>query len=643
MAFCEEADILIDQKNYAGALPLLIEANQLAPDTLPILQSLAMVQSLLGGDAACYITMERIVELLPDDLVSWMAWAETADKSQLPMTTFYAAQETVRRFPPSEDRQIAEQIVEQGGPDIRRNLINSHFEGSPTDPDEKLALMVRYEKAMARMQARDLNGAIRRMKSLVADYPHHYRVRNTLATAYFQSGKREEAFEQIKRVLQDHPENLFALNVKAEFLLQSGRIEEAQAALDDSLRREPTEAEHWHGLAKLVAALRSEQDVIDLAQRGQAHDMPGPNSMRELAILPHVAGVAHARLGDLPAARQCWKTAQKVYPQFDMSRRNEEDLKLLPGQQHGLWYLPIEMFVPQADNELIVAVAEPYDPNHGIGWPPLSPQHEQRLAHLLPLAPLMIERGCEDSWDFAVAWLFRQATPESIELARQAAQGPQAIDKERHYLLEALCQAGQLPPGEYDVWSGGQPVKRSYGTIQILYQPEKTGYLPRQQRILNEGFKNLSEGQFEEGERLFRIAIKSGVDDAPTWFNLAAALKYQRKVHQADEILTEIRRRWPEYAFARIMVASEALAKGRLDEAQAELEPIYQKTSMHITEYRGWCQIQLQIAEAERNADQWQAWHEALLRADPDLTQKIPVPRFVKSAQGVRRALSKLD
>lgn len=643
MVLYDKGEFLIVEKNFAEALPLLQEANRLAPDTLAILQSLGMVQSMLGMHSACYITMERLVELQPDELIGWMAWAETASESQLPMTSFYAAQEVTRRFAPSPDRLVAEQIVERGWPTIEQNLNSANFEGCPTDPTEKLALMVRYEKAMARFQSSDFSGTARRLESLLADFPNFFRVRNTLATAQFQSGQRDKALATIEQVLQDHPDNHFALNLRAEFLLQSGRIEEAQAALDDSLRLEPTESEHWHGLAKLVACLRDESEVIALGGRAKEHDMFVRGAMRELAILPHVEGVAHARLGGLEAARECWQTGYRVSPKFDMSRRNEDDLKLLPGQRHGLWYLPIEMWIPDAGNELFAAVANTYDPNHGLGWPPLAPQDEQRLTHLMPLVPLMLERGCEDSWDFAVAWLFRQGTPESIELARQAAQGSRAIDKERHYLMEALCQAGQLPAGEYEAWSGGQPVKRTYGSIKIQYKAEKAGYLPRQQRILDEGFTVLSEGQFEEGERLFRLGIKAGVDDAPTWFNLAAALVHQGKSSQAEEILAEVRRRWPEYSFARIMAASEALNKGRNDEAQSYLEPIYQKTIMHITEYRAWCQIQIQFAAAERDAGKWQAWYEALLRADPGLAQKVPVPAFIKSAQRVRGALSKMD
>jgi hypothetical protein len=68
----------------------------------------------------------------------------------------------------------------------------------------------------------------------------------------------------------------------------------------------------------------------------------------------------------------------------------------------------------------------------------------------------------------------------------------------------------------------------------------------------------------------------------------------------------------PEYLFARTQVVQEAVEEGRLEEAQALLEPLFLRTEFYVTEYRAFLAAQVILVLAMGEVETAKGCVEAL-------------------------------
>src|SRR5262249_39496423 len=137
-----------------------------------------------------------------------------------------------------------------------------------------------------------------------------------------------------RKVLELAPDNLHALSNLTRFLVLHGQLDEARQAAERLKALTSPREDVWVKKADALSYLGDDQGVLDAWQAACREGEPRGTPLA-LAMLCHLAGVAHARQGREGQARLLWQQALGHVPGFDLPRRNLDDLGRPPGQRHA--------------------------------------------------------------------------------------------------------------------------------------------------------------------------------------------------------------------------------------------------------------------------------------------------------------------
>ena len=128
----------------------------------------------------------------------------------------------------------------------------------------------------------------------------------------------------------------------------------------------------------------------------------------------------------------------------------------------------------------------------------------------------------------------------------------------------------------------------------LVNNEQKIVHSPEVDHILDQATPLLRAGDGVGAEYLFRQAIQLEPDKVDFLNNLAASLSLQDREAEATLLLEILHYQHPDYLFARTGLAKAAMRKGDLDKAQALLEPLYQRSKFHVSEYDSLCATQIE-------------------------------------------------
>src|SRR5262249_27277390 len=100
--------------------------------------------------------------------------------------------------------------------------------------------------------------------------------------------------------------------------------------------------------------------------------------------------------------------------------------------------------------------------------------------------------------------------------------------------------------------------------------------------------------------------------------NLALALSLQGREAEALPLVRQIHERFPDYLFARVSVARQAIRDGRLDEAEELLKPLLTRRRVHRSEFSALAQAQVDLLVARGQLQGAKQWLEMWASAIPD-------------------------
>jgi tetratricopeptide (TPR) repeat protein len=156
------------------------------------------------------------------------------------------------------------------------------------------------------------------------------------------------------------------------------------------------------------------------------------------------------------------------------------------------------------------------------------------------------------------------------------------------------------------LWTGKR--RQPYGWLEFEVSEElpEAGHSRRVERLVERAVELLWEGEGEEAERLLREALVWEPEAVELLQNLAMAHQQQGRLREAMERVEEIHRRWPEYLFARVVLARRNIREGKLEEARELLAPLLERRRLHPAELVALCGAQLELLWAE--GDEEGAW-----------------------------------
>ena len=461
--------------------------------------------------------------------------------------------------------------------------------------ESELDLMALHERILHRISVSEFDDAIADAHELLAVKPMLVSARNNLTLALFQTGQMQKAIQTVRETLQLFPDNRFAEASLGRMLFLSGQFEEAHE-IARHISDSPADQQDAVAIqAEFLGLMGYDQEILHVVQFAEKIPSMAPQCR---GVLNHYKAFALKRLGRDQEAMDCWKLSLKDYPQLVLAKENLSELKSgidchAPWPDHiGKW-LPKRLmdgfiqFLTSDKSSQKLRIAEALN-----RWP-----------HVGKLIPALLDRGDRTGREFAVLLAKGLASEEMLDALETFATSNRGPDELRSRTLTFLKEKGRLNEGSIQFWSRGKWTPILVTTMEINQDPVPHQN-PKVDDLIEQGYFAMQTGDFEVAEAHFREALALDPEFLSAQFNVAAALLMKKDAESnaaGKKIAMDIHQRFPDYAFARIGIAQFAIDGHRLDEAQELLKPFMTKTQWHVSEYKAYAAVQVELAIARRD------------------------------------------
>ncbi|MGE5192578.1 MAG: tetratricopeptide repeat protein [Deltaproteobacteria bacterium] len=632
----ERAESLIGGRRYDEARRILEECDRATPRCGDVLHLLLEVYRAQEEFEPYCRTCERLLTLLPDNRELQFTLAGGYMCSGRPTRALAAFRRFLHRWP---DDPLADR-ARQGVADLEPIVEKLHAQ-SPFAPEERSELAALHEDVLGSISAAEFERAIELAGQLLARAPTFLPAMNNLALACFECGRTDEAIALSRRVLEQEPQNFQALGNLARHLLLVGRRAEADQVAAELRAAHSEHEDVWSKKAETFSFLGDDRAVVEALTGARAAGHIKERSP-QAAMLLHLAGVAHARLGDEKEARRCWRESMRSNPGLKLAAENLADVDKPVSERHGPWPYSMNYWVRLKTVEalqkaLAQAVAETDDNEEGRS------QAARRVVAEHPrvasAVPLLLDRGDEPGREFAVRLARLVATPELLQALREFCLSPRGPDALRIDVANFLYTKGVLPAGRIPMWINGKVQDLELLGFTITDEPEECGYSDEVLEWTYDAVQATGRGDGRTAERLLKKAIETVGDRPDLLNNLAMAYFLQGRDGEGHALARQVHERWPEYFFGVIYMANSATGSGDYERAEKLLKPLRGKQHYHRTEFTALCTAQVQLFIDTRKFDSARHWLEMWKQVDPEHRDIAGVERRLKIGSAIGRVV----
>lgn len=313
-----------------------------------------------------------------------------------------------------------------------------------------------------------------------------------------------------------------------------------------------------------------------------------------------------------------WKQSIKLGVAANWSQRNLDDSKLPVGEQNGPWAYPLDHYLPRA-------LFKPLIENLGSSDPEISDsvfrRHVQKFLEQHPyveaLVPVLLERGDISTKEIVLRVLAAAKTPTILAAIKEFAAGRRGSDSLRYSAAMRLVDAGAIKPGPFKMWVKGE--LRDLNLMSVEISSEPIDPLPdKVQPLAVKAWDAIHAEDGAQAERLLQKALQQCPGNPSLEYNRAVAMLIQGRESEAMEVVRRIHSHHPDYSFARIRLAEEAIERRDYDAASELLKPLMSRPRVHLSEYTALCHAQISLHFAQGNLDAAQDWHRMWEDVSPD-------------------------
>jgi Tfp pilus assembly protein PilF len=547
----------------------------------------------------------------------------------------FRATQTLRtflaRFPDEKSTEQAKhnlELLEQACATLLAKLRTEEL--FPLDGEEAAQVLRNHEWSQVLVHAGRLDEAIELQQELTRQTPNWSPPLNNLCTVLGLLGRSEEALVILERVLASEPNNVFALGERGKHLFFLGQTEAAQelSAKLLSVAAASTRDDAELKLAELLALLGDDEGVRATYAQAAAANRPQDPALR--ALLLFFAGTAELRLGDEAAARQRWQESLAAQPGATASRAALAELRLPPGERHIPFYLEgTNLFPAKWKQELLEAL-------HGRQSDETLRARAQRYLSerptLLTLIPVLLDRGDQAARILALTLCKLAATPQTLATLREFALGQRGPDQLRLDLLPLLGEMGLLPTNPVRMWRAGKWTEVVARTFEIVDEPTNQ-HSPKVEALASQAHAAMQRGDVLAAEQLLIRALHAEPNAPDLLNNQAAVLGQQGRNDEAQVLLADIRRRFPDYSFGIINEAERFLSRGEPQAALDLVDVLLRRPRLHTSELAGICGVQVRALTKLGDHDGARYWFEMLRSRAPDHSMVPLLRRVLKAPQ----------
>lgn len=604
-----EAEMLLEEGHYAEADQLLESLDRAHP-THPDVLGTRMAAAAAVGDFRLHLTLsERLARLRPYDREIRLILAGSYLSNGWPALALRTFREFLAKWPDDSEAEKVRATVAGIEAELPERLASAGLTDAAAFDHACL-----HEEVLTHLNAGRFADARRVAGQLLKLRPDFLPAWNNLTEVEIQEGNHAAAADACRRVLALDPDNAHARGNLVRVLFLAGRHAEAAAEAEPLKRLKPTRADGWVKLAEALSVLGGDEGVLAAADGAWAFDSDLPADCA--GMLEHLAAVASYRLGREADARRRWKRAAKADPGLESARENLADLDRPVGERHAAWPFRLNHWVTRALIERFAARVGAAGKKAG-AVEKAGREFLDEHPDLAALIPVLLDRGDPTGRTFAVQTALMAKTPALLAVLRDFALGQRGPDALRQQAGEAAREAGLIPAGPVRMWLAG-------GWHEVLLlgfeiTEETTGeWSERASELVGRAIELMRRGNGAEAERLLKEALEVEPDSPSILNNLAAAARIQKRDAEADLMIRDIHRRFPDYFFGIIGVAMRAIDAGRIEEAGELLKPLLQRKKFHVSEFAALvgAEVELQLARGEKEGAR--SWLKMLEESAPD-------------------------
>ncbi len=614
------ANRLIGCQRWREASEALKEHDHVSPGNLDVLQLLLHVHHHLRDYGSYCRVCRKLLDKAPNEPELHLMLAD----GYLHGSQIANSLRTFRRFlelwPDHQLADGARRTAAQVESALDELLAGFHF-----PEEEKFELAAIHEEIMDSLSEMEHQRVIALAERLLSRCPNFIPVLNNVSHAYFWTGQTDKAVATSRRVLELDPDNFHALANCARYMLIEGRRDEAEVFCERLRSARSDNADIWAKKAETFSFFgddRAVLDAFDEAHRAGCTKDKTP----EVALLYHLAAVAHARQGRTATAKRLWHSAIKINPAFDLPSDNLEDGKRPPADRHGPWPFRLDYWIRKdIIAELAAAVEGSMRRRNEEAVGRAARRFAAKHPQVVSLVPILLDRGDEAGREFAWRLAMLVETPELLQSLREFCLSQRGPDAMRLETANYLCRRGVLESEPTRLWLHGRWEDVELIGFEITTEPTGITRLPPVGDWSYDAVQAIHRGDGIQAETLLKKCLEREGDQPDLLNNLATAYQVQGRGEEAIQLVHSIHERWPDYFFGCISMSRIAVNKGDYTRAKQYLTPLRRRRVLHQTEFTAMCAAYVELFLGQRKLDVAKTWLDMWKEIDPDLMRYEPL------------------
>jgi tetratricopeptide (TPR) repeat protein len=610
----ETAMMLMSRHRYAEAVNLLLETDREHPNQREVLQLLLQAARLSENNSLFMTSCERLARLSPNDPEIQLIRGSALFTCRFPALALQAYRDFLQRWPNHPEADNARGQLATLEP-IAKELFQ---ELGPPRPDiEELARQ--HDQIQVELALGHYTDARRVAERLLQRWPDFIPAMNNLAEACYHDGLLADAVATARRAVAAEPENTHALANLVRLLVVTGQLEEAESLAPRLRTIKVQRADNRAKLAEAFSLLGDDEAVIGVWRDGEKElkDMM-PN---QAAALLHLAAVASFRQGKEKQAHELWNACLRQVPNFSLARENLDDLKKPIAERHAPWPFDLPAWIPFATHRDLGRrmTREPED------VPDILNEFLKAHPEVACCIPLLLDRGDPRGRELAYRLALASEQRTLKEALRDFALSQRGPDKFRLDAATNAKQAGLISTETVRIWNKGAWRELRLLGFEIVEEiMPYSRHSPQVEELLAEGSEALARNDVRSAERLYRQALALEPEAPDVQYNLGATRASQGDVRAFRELLEDLHARHPDYLFAAAQLAQYAIFDGNLERALQLLDPLINRSRLHISEFKLLATVEIDYCLAmnhKEGASHWLTMLEGVVPDYPNLPQ----------------------
>lgn len=584
------ADRLRKERDYDEAENVLTDAIRRYPRNVELLEELLSLQDVMRDHRGMEQTARQVVKLKPNDPDANLILAQSHLYMQRYGMATNAYREFLNRWPQSPNASKAKNVL---------MLLDEEIDGplqAMRLTREELPILAMHDQVVCHISASEFVEAAKLAEELIGLKPDLAAARNNLSMSLFHLAQFERAQSWAKDTVERFPENLFAQSMYGTLLFLGGRLSDAKEVAANTtsflLRTfDPESKTLSDGIIKLVELLSFLGDDEQVVKVVELADQLTNMGHENRGLAHHYRAVAFLRLDRGDEALASWESSKRLLPSYSLVSENLLDLHYEKG--HAPWPFSLGLWIPASMFTEIRALFK-----HG------TQKYDESVAAMLrkwpqlkALIPELLDRGDPGAREFAIAVARADQSPEMMQALLKFATGRRGPEQMRLKALEMLRDHGVIDDSPITFFSRGQWTEVGVRSLDVHWNPTLHPDSDVND-LISECYIALSEGDVERSLELSARCVEADPDYPACLFHRVTALKLSGTAaakKEAREKLENLRQRFPEYGFALISLALDALDEKQWKKAEELLKPLATRTSWHGSEYVAYAYAQAKL------------------------------------------------